>query len=62
MGLRALNFNTTSFAELPECLKVIELVFDWVGDDDSGPEDCQDDEDLECEKVKIIIKRYIHST
>ena len=25
-----------------------------VGDDDSGPEDIADDEDLECETVKMI--------
>jgi len=38
MAWRPLNFNTTSY-ELPECLKAIESVFEWVGNDDSGPED-----------------------
>jgi|WetSurMetagenome_2_1015567.scaffolds.fasta_scaffold111916_3 hypothetical protein len=31
----------------------------WVGDDDSGPEDIADDEDLECETVKMITFRYV---
>jgi hypothetical protein len=39
MAWLPLNFNTTPFAKIPECLKVIELVFEWVGNDDSGPED-----------------------
>jgi hypothetical protein len=39
MPWRALNFDTVLFAKLPECLKVVELVFEWVGNDDSGPED-----------------------
>jgi hypothetical protein len=30
-----------------------------VGDDDSGPEDIVDDEDLECETAKMITFRYI---
>ena len=34
------------------------LFFVWVGDDDSGPEDVKDDEDLECEKVKMITKEF----
>jgi hypothetical protein len=31
----------------------------WVGDDDSGPEDTVDDEDLECETVKMITFKYL---
>ena len=26
-------------ANLPECLKADEVVFEWVGDDESGPAD-----------------------
>ena len=31
-----------------------KLFFVWVGDDDSGPVDIKDDEDLECGTVKMI--------
>jgi hypothetical protein len=30
-----------------------------VGDDDSGPEDIADDEDLECVKVKMTLIKFI---
>jgi hypothetical protein len=33
-------------------------VFCWVGDDDSGPEDIKDDEDLECETIKMLTLRF----
>jgi hypothetical protein len=33
-------------------------LFSLVGDDDSGPEDVEDDLDLECETVKTITLKF----
>jgi hypothetical protein len=30
-----------------------------VGNDDSGPEDIVDDEDLECAKAKMILIKFV---
>jgi hypothetical protein len=41
MALQALNFSRGKGAKSPECLKAVEGVFQWVGDDESGPADAR---------------------
>jgi hypothetical protein len=41
MALQALNFSRGKGAKSPECLKAVEVVFEWVGDDESGPADAR---------------------
>ena len=51
--------NSCSSEKVTNFKKPLGCFLFRVGDDDSGPEDIVDDEDLECETAKMITFRYI---